>query len=379
MSFKILHVYRSFFPDTQGGVEEAIRQIAIGTKKFGVKNRVLTLSPNPVPRISMVSNIPTIRSKRIFSLRSCDVGFLNSFRQFRELSKWADIVHYHFPWPFADLLNLFGKISRPTLMTYHSDVIDKGILGHLYRPLMLCMLNDMDAIVSTSEEYIKSSEVLGLLIKNGKKNISTIPLGIDEESYSPNLSMSARVDVKKKYGLDAGEYFLFIGSDRKYKTVDSLLDATIATGLKVVFIGKSHENSTLKISARQHHNISHLGDVCDVDKLALLSSCRALILPSSVRSEAYGMVLVEASMLGKPMITCEIGTGTSYVNKGDITGIVVEPHSSSQIAKAMTILYDDPSLTQRMGAAARCRYEDKLLGNLMSKRYLDLYTNVLEK
>ena len=48
---RVLHVYRTYFPDTQGGLEEAIRQICASTKVHGVENRVFMLSRNPQPAI----------------------------------------------------------------------------------------------------------------------------------------------------------------------------------------------------------------------------------------------------------------------------------------------------------------------------------------
>jgi rhamnosyl/mannosyltransferase len=86
------------------------------------------------------------------------------------------------------------------------------------------------------------------------------------------------------------------------------------------------------------------GQVSDAKKVALLKRCRALVLPSHLRSEAYGMVLVEAAMYGRPLISCEIGTGTSYVNAHEETGFVVEPESSTALALAMNTLLNDDAL-----------------------------------
>ena len=70
-------------------------------------------------------------------------------------------------------------------------------------------------------------------------------------------------------------------------------------------------------------NVVFARQVTAAEKTTLLAHCIALILPSHMRSEAYGMVLVEASIMGKPMVSCEIGTGTSFVNSHEETGLVV--------------------------------------------------------
>ena len=88
--------------------------------------------------------------------------------------------------------------------------------------------------------------------------------------------------------------------------------------------------------------------------------------------------LVEASMAGKPMITCEINTGTSFINQNNLTGIVVPPNSETELASAMEILMNDDSLSHQMGIAARSRYERCLAGDIMADRYFQLYRNVID-
>ncbi len=88
------------------------------------------------------------------------------------------------------------------------------------------------------------------------------------------------------------------------------------------------------------------------------------------------MVLVEASMFGKPMISCEIGTGTSFVNKDGETGLVVPPESPQALAQAMNMLLIDEAATQQFGRAARQRYETLFSGKVLGKAYAHLYNDV---
>ena len=88
------------------------------------------------------------------------------------------------------------------------------------------------------------------------------------------------------------------------------------------------------------------------------------------------MVLVEAAMCGRPMISCDIGTGTSFVNVHEETGIVVKPKSSCELARAMNILHNDDALSDRMGRAARSRYERLFSGAVLGRAYADLYCEV---
>ena len=124
-------------------------------------------------------------------------------------------------------------------------------------------------------------------------------------------------------------------------------------------------------------NVIFLGQVSDVEKMSLIAGCRALILPSHLRSEAYGMVLVEASIMGKPMISCEIGTGTSFINLDGETGIVIPPESEEKLAEAMQLLLKDAALAARMGGVARKRYEENFSGIVLGERYAKLFKELI--
>jgi glycosyltransferase involved in cell wall biosynthesis len=90
------------------------------------------------------------------------------------------------------------------------------------------------------------------------------------------------------------------------------------------------------------------------------------------------MVLVEAAMFGKPQISCEIGTGTSFVNAHGETGIVVPPEQPDKLARAMNQLLREPATADAMGLAARSRYERLFSGDALGKSYADLYREVVE-
>jgi rhamnosyl/mannosyltransferase len=148
----------------------------------------------------------------------------------------------------------------------------------------------------------------------------------------------------------------------------------------VVIAGSGPEGEALQAQAKRLglSNVIFAGQVTKAEKLALLKACRALVLPSHLRSEAYGMVLVEASIFGKPMISCEINTGTSFVNKHFQTGIVVPPGSPTDLANAMNTLLENVSVAEGFGQAARQRYEMNFSGPVLGEAYARLYREVLE-
>lgn len=378
----VLHVYRTYFPDPPGGLQEAIRQIALSTQSIpneSIENRIFSLSPTPIPTQIERAEGLVVRARSWMAPASCDLGLIASLQQFSTQLEWADVIHYHFPWPFADILHFLARVkkkyNKPCVMTYHSDVVAKGWLGMLYQPLMKRMLKNMDAVIATSSAYIKSSPVLTSTVSS--ECLDTIPLGIMESSYQPYQQDAVDISLQQQFGLKAGEYFLFIGVLRAYKGLYFLLEAAKQVAFPIAIAGTGAEQEKLSAIAKQSENIHLLGQVTNAEKMALINGCKALILPSHLRSEAFGVVLIEAAMCGKPMISCEIGTGTSFANLDNETGFVVPPQSPDALANAMQTLIKDSQLVERMGKAARSRYQQLFSGEALGIAYANRYKKII--
>jgi len=367
---RVLHIYRTYFPDTQGGLEEAIRQICINSTKHDVENRILTLSAHAKPRVIKRQEADVYRFYRIFEVASCGVS-VSALTGFRRLAEWADIIHYHFPWPFADFLHFISQVKKPSLVTYHSDVIRQQGLLKLYRPLMKAFLNSVNVIVPTTNKYAQTSPVL----EGYKRKIDVIPIGIDKSLY-PKVSKESCNAWFERLG---DGFFLFVGVLRYYKGLSFLLQAIKNTDIKVVIAGSGPEEKLLHELADKLglDNVEFLGFVTDEDKAALMSLARGVVFPSHLRSEAFGVTLVEGLMYGKPLISCEIGTGTSYVNEDGVTGYAVPPADPVALRNAMLKLAVDDDLVVRMGSAARERYERLFTGKVMGEAYFRLYNKLL--
>lgn len=371
---RVLHVYRTYFPDPPGGLQEAIRQICLAVRPFGIESTVFTLSPHPEPPTLERPEGRVRRSRSWAAPASCDLGGIGAFRTFAALAGASDVVHYHFPWPFADALRLWAPPGVPAVMTYHSDVVRQRLLGWLYSPLMWRTLGGMRAIVADSPPYVPTSPVLSDSRIAAK--VRAIPLGICEESYPRN----GDAGVFGRIGLDPDQpYILFIGVLRYYKGLHTLVEAAPRVGAPVVIAGSGPERERLQMQVRRvgADNVVFAGQVSLEEKVALLKRARALVLPSHLRSEAFGMVLVEGAMHSRPLISCEIGTGTSFVNAHGETGLVVAPEDAASLAAAMLRLLGDDALAHGMGRAARARYERLFSGKALGVAYADLYREVV--
>lgn len=363
---KVLHFYKTYLPDTVGGLERTIWEIAEGVSRRGVETHVLSLSRNPPKGPIVIGHHTAHKTKLDFSIARTDFS-RSAFGAFARLARTVDVIHYHFPYPFADVVHFATRPGKPFVVTYHSDIVRQKMLKEIYRPLMHVFLGHADRIVATSPNYAATSPVLRAYA--GKTSI--IPITVDTDAAAkadPALLESWRARLPPRF-------FFFLGALRYYKGLQFLLDAAGRTGFPVVIAGVGEDAEQLRNDAARRglQNVRFLGPVSDTDKAALLALCYAFVFPSQLRSEAFGVALLEAAAAGKPLISCEIGTGTSYVNEAGTTGLVVAPADSAAFGDAMQRLWNDPGEATRMGKAARLRAATTFSADAMANAYTALY------
>jgi rhamnosyl/mannosyltransferase len=366
---RILHFYKSTFPDSTGGIEQLIDQLARGASALGAEIDVLSLSDRPGPPQRF--NGYMLHRARL-SLELASTGFsLSAIPIFARLAQQADVINYHFPWPYMDLVHFLNRPGKPTVLTYHSDIIRQKALLQLYKPLRWCFLNAVDRIVATSPNYLATSEVL--VPRRGK--VRVIPIGLDEKSYPPPCPLKIQ-SWRKRLG---PKYFAFVGVLRYYKGLHVLLEAARGTSFPVAIAGAGPLEAELKRKARQQGltNSHFLGYLDDAEKMSLIAGGLAIVFPSHLRTEAFGISLLEGAMSGKPLISSEIGTGTTFVNVNDETGLVVPPSDPAALREAMVTLWNDPNRAEDMGRRAGDRYRRMFTADRMVRSYLDLYAELL--
>jgi rhamnosyl/mannosyltransferase len=369
---RVLHFYKTYYPDSVGGIEQVIRQMCVGTGRLGVTNTVLSLSreKNLVP--ITVEGHTVHRVPLDFELLSnaCSLASLGALSR---LAQEADVVHYHFPWPFMDLAHFLARVKKPTVVTYHSDIVRQKKLLRLYKPLKQRFLRSVDAIVATSPNYMESSEVLARY----RDKTRIITYGLDQSTY-PQPGPALLAYWRQRLG---PKFFLFVGVLRYYKGLHVLLEAVAGTDYPVVIVGAGPEEAALKAQAVRLGltNVVFVGAVGEEDKVALLTLCYAMPFPSHLRSEAFGISLLEGAMYGKALISCEIGSGTTYINIDGETGLVTPPADPQALRAAMRTLWDNPKMAREMGARAAARFEATFTAEKMAANYADLYSEVVAR
>lgn len=363
---RILHFYKTAFPDTVGGVEQVIDQIARGTAKAGAQVDVLALAPGRSPEPLVINGYRLHRAR--LDLEVASTGFsASALFRFARLAREADVIHYHFPWPYMDVVHFLSGVAKPTVVTYHSDIIRQQRLLALYRPLQRKFLASVDRIVATSPNYLATSDVL----TEFADKVDVIPIGLDKASYP-----AAPPDKLRFWRNRLGpRFFLFVGLIRYYKGLHILLDAAKGVDYTIVIVGAGPIEHELRAQAARLglRNVHFLGRLSEEDKVALLTLCYGVVFPSHLRSEAFGVSLLEGAMYGKPMISSEIGTGTTFINVQGETGLVTPPGDSVALREAMRRLWELPDEVERMGREAERRYWRRFTAEQMVGSYLGLY------
>jgi rhamnosyl/mannosyltransferase len=232
-------------------------------------------------------------------------------------------------------------------------------------------LSSADRIIAASPNYLATSSVL----QRYRSKTVVIPYGLDPESY-PEPEAQRLAYWEQRYGR---RFFLFVGVMRYYKGLHILLDAAKDSDYPVVIVGAGPLEQELKSQAERLglDRVHFPGRLDDIDKVALLTLCGAIVFPSHLRSEAFGISLLEGAMFGKPMISSEIGTGTSFINIHDETGLVVPPGDPAALRSAMRTLWDNPQQALAMGQHAQQRFTQLFTAEHMGQQMAALYREVL--
>ncbi|MFS3556606.1 glycosyltransferase family 4 protein [Citrobacter braakii] len=366
---KVLHFYKTYYPDTFGGIEQVIYQLSESGSKYGVESIVLSLSSRGNIDDMRIGVQRVFYSKTSFEVASTPFS-LSCIKKFKELARQADIIHYHYPFPFMDMLHFLCRVNKPTVVSYHSDIVKQKFFSRLYSPLMNRFLSSVDCIVAASPNYAKTSPVL----QRFESKVKIIPYGLDERSY-PKVN-----EEKMKYwqGRFGNKFFLFVGAFRYYKGLHTLLEAVHGTTFPVVIVGGGGIENEIRAKAKALNlsNVHFVGSLPDEDKATLLQLCYAIVFPSHLRSEAFGITLLEGAMYGKPLISCEIGTGTSFINLDGYSGFVIPPNNHLRLREVMHELYSNSELANLYGANAYARFKELFTSEKMSYDYNDVYNGI---
>lgn len=370
---KVLQVYKDYYPPVIGGVEGHINLLAGGLRDRGVKVEVLVSNTRPWLETEILDEIRITKVPQLGRLASAPLN-ITFHIWLKRLGRDADILHFHFPNPTGEISSLLARLNKKIVVTYHSDIIRQAKLAKLYSPFMRQFLGNSKTIIATSPNYVQSSAVLAQF----RDKCKVIPFGIDLTRFEPRSEMVREVAaIRQTYG---PAIILFIGRFRYYKGLYTLIEAMKKVRGKLILIGSGPMEEELKNQVADDNELKQkvffLGELSDQEVVTHLQACEVFVLPSIVRSEAFGIVLLEAMACNKPLVSTELGTGTSFVNQHKKTGLVVPPNNDEALARAINYLLANPEIREKYGKAARQRVEKYFNKEKMVESVIRAYQEV---
>ncbi|HAF86425.1 MAG TPA: hypothetical protein DCG32_08730 [Sphaerochaeta sp.] len=375
-TMRILQVSK-LYPPKIGGVERIVQQIAEGLNDK-TDMQVLVCQEKGRGCDEVYGGVKVRRSGSLGIFLSMPLSF-SFLHDLRRLSKDADIIHFHMPFPLGDLAYFFSGYKGKIVIWWHMEIVRQKKAMAIYRPMMMKFLERADLIMVATEGHVKGSEVL----QQFKDKIVVIPFGLDDAFLEKSLAAIGKGNTAAT--TSAATNFLFIGRLVYYKGCDVLLEAFAKMGNKeahLTLVGggpMKEELETVATSYGIKDRVHMLGSIPYENLLQHIADCDVFVLPSSERTEAFGIVQIEAMAYGKPVINTNLPTGVPYVSLHGKTGLTVEPKDVKGLTEAMDRLANDADLRQKFGKSARKRVEDEYrLSSILDRIYAQ-YEKVLEK
>jgi glycosyltransferase involved in cell wall biosynthesis len=354
-----------YYPPIFGGMEMHLQQICECSRNLVTPRAIVANGDNS--RVDEVYNgvqVTRLRSRGLFARTPMVPSY------FSEIAKIRDgIVHLHHPNPIPTLAMVTHlRRDLPIVVTYHMDIFKQKYLKHVFHPALNAILRRCDTIIVTSPQYLDTSAVL----RPYREKCRVVPLAIDVaahlQSIQPAEVTRLRSSSKRPIVLAAGRLVA-------YKGFRYLIEAMKNIDADLWIVGEgplAYELS--QVAAPLKEKVQFIGRVENIANY--FAACDIFVLPSINRTEAFGIVQIEALASGKPVINTSLETGVPHVSLHNETGFTVPPRDSNALAAAISRLLNDADLRTRMGNAGRRRASEVFDIRVMAESTCSIYEEV---
>lgn len=351
---RILEVNKAYYPHV-GGIESLVRQYSEELSAIrGVSVKTLVCRDERGGTIhENVLGTDVVRAGSLGTYFSCPLSF-SFISLFRKMAQKADVVHINVPFPLADAALMLSGYKGKVVVSWHSDVVKQKKLMTFYKPLMMNLLERADVILTATQGHVDGSSYLPKF----RDKCRILPYGITPELY---LNIERRPILTDLLNHKDSVKVFFTGRLVYYKGVDVLLRAfTMVKNCELFIAGTGDLEKQLKdfTSAEKLGDKVHfLGFLPDDQLKQAYADCDIFVLPSVAKSEAFGIVQLEAMIYGKPVINTALPSGVPHVSLHLKTGLTVAPGDPKSLALAINRLADDEELREFYGRNAAKRVE----------------------
>jgi glycosyltransferase involved in cell wall biosynthesis len=364
---RVLHVGK-FYPPHKGGMESHLHALC-GQLRGRLDVEVLVSSDDRRTTEEVVDSVKVTRVGTLFDLAAAPVcpETVGRIRRSR-----ADIVHIHLPHPTAILAYLASGHRGRLVFTYHSDIVRQKVLSKLFWPVLRRAMKRADAVIVASPNYVESSEVL----RKFKGKCRVIPFGIPLEQFD-RVDSEEVARIRERFG---PRIVLGVGRLIYYKGFEHLVRAMGEVDGHLLIVGEGPLRGVLGLVAERAGvggRVTFLGNVEDV--VPYYHAADVFALSSVARSEAFGIVQLEAMACRKPVVNTRLDSGVTFVSVDGVTGLTVPPGDEPALAGALNKLLGDHALSAEYGRAARLRVEGEFSLEVMTRRTLQLYDEVMSR
>jgi len=251
----------------------------------------------------------------------------------------------------------------------------RGLKGLLSNAIHRWISLGAGHIVAISDASRRGIEARGEA-KGG--NVTTVPNGIPVPDTA-SLPLPAR--VRASFGIASDQPLIVCAArlerEKDVATLIAAMPAVLAAAPGALCVvageGSQREELAARIRSLGISSSVHLAGFRE-DVLSLIQAADLFVLPSL--AEPFGLVLVEAMALGKPVVAIDAGGPREIVENGR-TGLLAPPADPAALASAISRLLREPALRQSMGAMGRERFEKHYTLPRMTAGILETYHKAL--
>lgn len=358
-----------------GGVEKVMYDLMQGLSERGVDCDMMCALSKGGSQVKVINeHARLIGCRTLIKVAATMISPAMIFSLRKKCSEY-DIIHVHHPDPMACLALFLSGYKGKVVLHWHADIGKQKVLLKLYRPLQEWLLRRADLIVGTTPVYTAESPCLVRV----QHKIACLPIGVAPVVTDPEMANA----LKRKY---PGKKIIFsLGRLVHYKGYRHLIEAAHYLGDDYVVLIGGYGPLIYDLLAETEtwgvmDKVKLLGRIPDEDLPAYYGACTLFCLSSVQKTEAFGIVQIEAMSCGKPIVATSIPhSGVSWVNEHGVSGLNVAPEDARGLADAIMAIADDDQTYRKFSAGAEKRYQDMFSKDKMINNVLTIYNKLWMK